>query len=332
MFFSSLLRQALEEQIIGQEQAVVALTRAVTLAAARRRHPRRPLAALLFVGPAGSGKTSAAQALARVLLGDEARMIYIENRQFGDLAEAERHLHGQLRAGYASALASGQQASVLLFDDVDRAAPEIRNELASGIGRGEILVKGTRFPLEHCFVLFACTLARRKMEQLTGRTVGFSRESETLLEVPYFQTVALEEMDGLVGERLVRRIDEVVPFSAVAEGDVVTLLDRKIAQMERALAARAIGLIVDPGARAFLLRLGVVDLNHGFRQIKRATRNYLEFPLADLALSGRLVPGAAVIVSHELPQAYLTFRLAVPRLAPSGLALRDPRERGLALA
>ena len=79
-----------------------------------------------------------------------------------------------------------------------------------------------------------------------------------------------------------------------------------------ALAASSIGMIVDSGAKAFLLRLGLADLNHGFRQIKRAIRNYLEFPLADIAMSHRLVPGTTVFVTHELPQSHLGFRVATP--------------------
>jgi ATP-dependent Clp protease ATP-binding subunit ClpC len=332
MFFSNLLRQALEDQIIGQEQAVLALTRVVALAVAGRSHPNRPLAALLFVGPTGSGKTTAAQALARVLLGDESRMVFIEGRPFGDLVDAERHLHDQLRAGFASALAAGHRASIILFDDVDKAPPEIRNELAAGIGRGEILVRGTRFPLANCFIICACTLSKRKMEQIAGRTVGFSPETATMLEIPRYQAIALEEMDALVGERLVRRLDEIVPFTPIGERDVVRLLDREVVQIERALAASSIGLIIDAGAKAFLLRLGLVDLNHGFRQIKRAIRNYLEFPLADVAMSHRLVPGTAVFVTHELPQSHLSFRVAIPRLAASDGALLGPQLHPIPLA
>jgi ATP-dependent Clp protease ATP-binding subunit ClpA len=308
--FSNLLRHALDAEIIGQEQAVVALTRAVTLAVAGRRNAHRPLAALLFVGPTGSGKTSAALALARVLLGDPARMVYIEGRPFADVADAERHILEQLEAG----LARAGPVSVILFDDVDKTPHEIRNELAAGIGRGELTVAGTRFPLANAFVVCACTLARREMEQITGRTVGFTSESATMLEMPRYQAVALERMDALVGERLVRRLDEIVPFAPIGERDVVLLLDREVAHIERALAAGGVGMVVDASAKAFMLQLGLVDVNHGFRQIKRAIRNYLEFPLADFAMSNRLVCGTTIFVTHELPLAHLSFRLAIPRL------------------
>jgi ATP-dependent Clp protease ATP-binding subunit ClpA len=316
--FSSHLRKALEAEIIGQEQAVLALTRAVTLAVGGRRNALRPLAALLFVGPTGSGKTSAALALARVLLGDEGRIVYIEGRPFADAADAEHHVHDQLRAGLGTSVKPERRVSVILFDDVDKAPLEIRNELAAGIGRGELLIAGARFPLSDAFVVCACTPSRREMEQLTGRTVGFTPDSATMLEIPRYQAVALEEMDSLVGERLVRRLDEIVPFTPITERDVVRLLDREVAGIERALASIAIGMVVDARATAFLLRLGLADLNHGFRQIKRAIRNYLEFPLADFAMSNRLSRGMTVFVTHELPLTHLSFRVAIPRLGLVG--------------
>jgi ATP-dependent Clp protease ATP-binding subunit ClpC len=318
MFFSHRLREALEAQIVGQEQAVLALTRAVALAVAGRRHVARPLATLLFVGPSGSGKTSAARALARVLLGDDSRLVYVEGRPFAGLDDAERHLHGQLCSGFEAALAAGQRASIVLFDDVDKAPAEIRNEVAAGIGRGEIALRGARFPLANSVIVCACTLSKRKMELVAGRTVGFSPEAATAIEIPWYQAVALDEMDALVGERLVRRIDEIIAFTPIGEREVSTLLDREVAEIELGLAAKGTGLVVDAGAKTFLLRLGLADLNHGFRQVKRAIRNYLEFPLVDLALSRRLSPGATVFVTHELPQSHLSFRVAIPRADGDG--------------
>jgi ATP-dependent Clp protease ATP-binding subunit ClpC len=324
MFFSNLLSQALEERIVGQEQAVHALTRAVALAIAGRRHAYRPLASLLFIGPTGSGKTSTAKALARVLLGDESGLIFVEGRPFGDLADAERHVHAQLCAGFEASRARGDRVSVILFDDVEKTPPEILNELAAGIGHGDLVLRGEHFPLASSFLLFACTLSRRKIEQLTGRTVGFTPESAPMTEIPRYQAVALEEMDSLVGERLVRRLDEIVPFSSIGEREVAKLLDREVADVERSLAAVGVGMVTDASAKSFLLHLGLLDLTHGFRQINRAIRNYLEFPLADLAMSSRLVPGTTVFVTHELPLSHLSFQVAIPRLgAPDGAVFRS---------
>ena len=115
----------------------------------------------------------------------------------------------------------------------------------------------------------------------------------------------------------IRRLDEIVPFSPIGERDIVRLLDREVARTERALAASGIGMVVDSSAKAFLLELGLADVNHGFRQIMRAIRNYLEFPLADFAMSNRLMCGTTIFVTHELPLAHLSFRVAIPMLGRS---------------
>jgi ATP-dependent Clp protease ATP-binding subunit ClpB len=137
------------------------------------------------------------------------------------------------------------------------------------------------------------------------------------------QAVALEEVDSRLGPRLVSRIDEIVVFERLSEQNIVTLLERQLAEIERYLAGCCIGFIIEQEAKTFLLKEGLEDLNHGARQITRVVRNYLEFPLSDLMLSGRLVPGTTVAVKHRPPSIFLDFLIMVPGLASEDLpALR----------
>jgi ATP-dependent Clp protease ATP-binding subunit ClpC len=328
MVFSSYLMQALQEQVVGQEYAIAALTRAVTLALTYRRHDNanRPLAVLLFAGPTGSGKIYVAQSLAHVLLGDKRKVIYI-NCQLLQLPSATQpspyplsSLYEQLMAGSLLSQMTPpftpSPFSVLVFERIDQAPPVFRDYLATAIDRGVIYASGNIFSLRNTFTILTSDLSKKQTDQLVGRTIGFFRDEETE-ESPRQHLVVLEEIDNLLGANLVNRIDEIVIFQRLNEQNVITLLERKLVEIDRHLASNGIGFSIDDEAKTFLIRHCLEDPTHRVRQINRVLRNYLEFPLSDLMLSARLMAGMAVIVKHEPRRSFLNFRIVVPRLTPS---------------
>jgi ATP-dependent Clp protease ATP-binding subunit ClpC len=319
MVFSNHLMDALQGQIVGQDYAVTALTRAVTLALAGRRHSRRPLAVLLFVGPSGSGKTHVAQSLARVLHGHERKLISVNCSQLAQSADPLNNLGEQLTVGHwlANATLPDQPSafSILVIEKVDKVPATFRDYLAAAIDRGQLYAAGQLFSLRNAFIILTSDLAKRQTEQLIGRTIGFFRDGENEFESSRQHTLALEEMDHLLGAYLVNHIDEIILFESLSEQKIVTLLKQQLAELEEYLAGLSIGLMIDETAETFLLKHSLEDLTHGMRQISRVVRNHLEFPLADLVFSRRLMPGTTVLVKHEAPHSYLHFHLMVPRFA-----------------
>jgi len=316
MLFSNLLLTSLHEQTVGQDYAVAALTRAVTLAMAGIRHRNGVLGSLLFIGPPSSGKNHMARVLSNVLNSTRMPMICINCRQ---TAQEELRV-GPERALISSCLESrGPLISNLLppviaFEDVDKATASFRDELALSIDRGSIHAMGMNISLMNSFVILICELSRRKTDQLAGRTIGFFFDGETEAEMSRRQAVALEEVDARLGPRLVSRIDEIVVFDRLNQQGIITLLERQILEIECYLARFCIGLITEPEAKTFLLKGGLEDLNHGARQISRMVRNYLEFPLSDLILSRRLVPGTTAIVRYSRSKSFLDFEIMTPTL------------------
>ncbi|HSB09700.1 MAG TPA: AAA family ATPase [Blastocatellia bacterium] len=319
MVFSNFIMQALQDETVGQEYAVAALTRAVTLSMAGLRRRADVAAVLVFIGPPSSGKNHMARALTRVLTGSEKAMTCINCQQI-EQSDSPRATGNRPDSGYLHRQIWFDPApgfNVVVFEEIDKAPPAFRDDLALAIDRGAIWTPGLAVSFRNSFVILISELSRRKADQLVGRTIGFLLDAETEVEMSRRQAVVLEEVDARLGQRLVSRIDEIVVFDRLNEQNIVTLLERQISAIEAYLSRFYIGFIIEQEAKTFLLKGGLEDLNHGARQITRVVRNYLEFPLADLMLSRRLVPGTTAIVRYDHPRSFLHFEIMTPSLAAS---------------
>jgi ATP-dependent Clp protease ATP-binding subunit ClpC len=330
MVFSQHLLDALRQQVVGQEYAVAALTRAVTLALTRMRHQNRPVGSFIFAGPTGSGKTHVARSLAQVVFGDERSVIYVNCRQVSQSKDQWQNLFEQLVAGCWQISIRhplyGLPFVILVFEEIDKAPSELRENLAAAIDRGGLVAKGQFFSLRDALIIMTTTLSKKQTDQIVGRTIGFFREGEPESETKGQHVLALEEMDRIVGAHLVGRSDEIILFERLTPEHLGLLLDRKLASIERCLAISGVSFVVQTSARSFLLESGTEDLAHGVRQINRAVRNLIEFPLADLMLSGRITAGTGVHLSHQPPRSFLNFQIAVPVVLPAHMPVAKPLE------
>jgi ATP-dependent Clp protease ATP-binding subunit ClpC len=319
MVFSNFVMQALQNQIVGQEYAVDAVTRAITLAFAGLRRRRNVLGVLLFIGPAGSGKTHMSRTMARLFTGEEHTMLHVNCRQSDQATDPFASFEEQMKAAQNRTSAGNpplQVFNVIVFGEIDNANEAFRDELALAIDRGSISMPGGIFSLSNSFVILISDLSRKKADQLVGRTIGFFLDGESAGEMSRRQAAALEEVDQNLGPRLVSRIDEIVVFDRLSQQNIITFLERQLSEIERYLAGWCIGFIIEQDAKTFLLKEGLDDLNHGARQITRVVRNHLEFPIADLILSRSLVPGTTVTVKHEQTRRFLNFEIMVPCIEP----------------
>ena len=333
MVFSRHLLDALRQEVVGHEYAVTALTRAITIAFTRMRAPNRPIAALIFAGPAGSGKTHVARSLARVAFGDEGSVIYVNCQQVSQAKDPSLNLSEQLLGGYCQIAIRRPLPTapfvILVFEEIEKAAPQLRDDLAAAIQRGALLTRGLVFPLHNTLIIMTTTLTKKQTDQIIGRTIGFFSEGEPDYQTRERHVLALEEMDRILGAYLVGRSDEVILFERLTAQHLELLLDRRLAGVEKYLASFGIGFGIDSAARSFLLERGVEDMAHGVRQINRAVKNLVEFPIADLMLSGRLTPTTSVLARHEPPRSFLNFQITIPFMLPANVPVQEPVELDL---
>lgn len=266
-----------------------------------------------------------ARVLARVLTGSEQSMTCINCRE---IDRNESDSEARTLAYSPSLRIAALPFNVVVFEEIDKSPQSFRDNLALAIDRGTIWTAGGALSLGNSFVILISELSRKKTDQLAGRTIGFFLDGETEAEMSKRQAVALEEVDARLGPRLVSRIDEIVVFERLNEQNIVTLLERQLSEIERYLASFCIGFIIEQEAKTFLLKEGLADLNHGARQITRVVRNYVEFPLVDLMLSHRLVPGTTAIVKYEKPRSFLNFEIMIPSLSTGFSAARGHAAHG----
>src|SRR5262249_29678219 len=202
------------------------------LAYAGLRRRGNMLGALLFIGPAGSGKTHMARTLSRLLTGSEHAMLYVNCQQLDPATDPLASFEGQVKAKNraAAGVASSPAFNLIVFEEIDKATDAFRDDLALAFDCGSIALPGGVFSLSNSFVILISDLSRKKADQLIGRTIGFFLDGESASEMSRRQAVALEEVDQRLGPRLVSRVDEIVVFDRLNQQNIITLLERELSE------------------------------------------------------------------------------------------------------
>ena len=327
---SQRLLAALQERVVGQEYAITAVTRAVVRALAGAPGDSSPISVLLFAGPTASGKTHVARSLAKVLFGDERKIIYINCCQLGQARDPLLNFHEQLVGGFWRWLGTPSYSafpiSLMVLEEIDKAPAGFLETLTSAIDRGWISSKGLSFGTRNLLIILTVTLSKKQVDQFVGRSIGFFADGETVSDLSKRHISVLEEMDNIIGAHIVSRTDEIVLFERLTGQHIAAFLERRLSNITGLMAAYGVSLVLDQEAKDYMVSQGAEDLTHGMRQINRVIKNMIEFPLSDLIISGRLVPGSIVAVSYESPRVFLNFQIVTPLFTPPGYPLWGPVE------
>ncbi|MEM7569514.1 MAG: ATP-dependent chaperone ClpB [Pseudomonadota bacterium] len=283
------MESVLGARVIGQSEAITAVSKAVRRARAGLKDPGRPLGSFLFLGPTGVGKTELTKSLAQFLFDDDAAMVRIDMSEFMEKHSVARLIGappgyvGYDEGGVLTEAVRRRPYQVVLFDEVEKAHRDVFNVLLQVLDDG-------------------------RLTDGQGRTVDFSNTliiltsnlgSELIAAMPEGQDVetvrdgVMEVVRSAFRPEFLNRLDETILFHRLSLEHMAGIVDIQVAHVERLLADRKITLELDQSARTWLGKVGY-DPVYGARPLKRAVQRYLQDPLADMILSGALPDGAAV--------------------------------------
>ncbi|QNE90159.1 ATP-dependent Clp protease ATP-binding subunit [Corynebacterium incognita] len=299
------MEDVLHKRIIGQDEAVKSVSRAIRRTRAGLKDPKRPSGSFIFAGPSGVGKTELSKALAEFLFGDEDSLISIDMGEFHDRFTASR-LFGA-PPGYVGHEDGGQLTekvrrkpfSVVLFDEIEKAHKEIYNTLLQVLEEGRLTDgQGRVVDFKNTVLIFTSNLGTQDISKAVG--LGFTSDNET------DSTAQYERMKNKVNDELkkhfrpefLNRIDDVVVFHQLTREDIVKMVDLLIARTDKQLAEKDMGIELTEKARNLLAQRGF-DPVLGARPLRRTIQREIEDTLSEKILFGELGAGEIVTVDVE---------------------------------
>jgi ATP-dependent Clp protease ATP-binding subunit ClpC len=301
---SERLRTLLEAEVVGQPRAVETLVRALTVAFSGVANPLRPVGTYLFVGPSGTGKTHLARSVAKVLHGDPRRLVAFDLVRFSGANEWEALLQDlsphfrQRIAVHDPSIYSLGAASVLLFEHLDRAKPELVQTLLTALESGQIPLPDNRLgSLTGCLILLTSNLCDREILDAGRAEIGFSPRGETDRGVGarIFDTVSAA-IDKRWGAHFLGHLDDLLVFHPLSPSHLPPILRLFERQLNERLAERRVTLEMTDEAIGYLVDRSFRELRSGAWPTLRAFRRFVLFPVADLLEAGKAGSGSRIVV------------------------------------
>ncbi|HEY3747868.1 MAG TPA: ATP-dependent Clp protease ATP-binding subunit [Pseudonocardiaceae bacterium] len=297
------MEDELHKRIIGQEQAVMAVSKAIRRTRAGLKDPKRPSGSFIFAGPSGVGKTELSKALANFLFGDDDALIQIDMGEFHDRYTASR-LFGA-PPGYVGYEEGGQLTekvrrkpfSVVLFDEIEKAHQEVYNTLLQVLEDGRLTDgQGRTVDFKNTVIIFTSNLGTSDISKAVG--LGFARGKTDGSNYERMKQKVNDELKKHFRPEFLNRIDDIIVFNQLTQDQIIEMVDLMIARVETQLKSKDMSLELTTRAKKLLARRGF-DPVLGARPLRRTIQRELEDQLSEKILFGDLVPGQIIVVDVE---------------------------------
>jgi ATP-dependent Clp protease ATP-binding subunit ClpC len=297
------LEEELHRRLIGQDEAVTAVARAVRRSRAELRDPRRPIGSFVFVGPTGVGKTELARALAGALFGSDDAMIKLDMSEFMEGHNAARLVGappgyvGYDQAGQLTEAVRRKPYSVVLFDEIEKAHPKVFELLLQILEDGRLSdAKGRVVDFKNTIIVLTSNVGASLL--MKRAEMGFSRarqdEASEQAEYERMKDRIMPEIRQLFRPEFMNRLDDIIMFHALSKPQVRRVLDILLLQTQARLSEQFISLDLTDAARDLVVERGY-DPDFGARPLRRTLQNMLQDPLAEGLLKGEFQPGDRVL-------------------------------------
>jgi ATP-dependent Clp protease ATP-binding subunit ClpB len=291
----------LHQQVIGQDEAIQAVSAAIRRSRAGLSDPNRPIGSFLFLGPTGVGKTECCKALASFLFDTDEAMVRIDMSEFMEKHSIARLIGappgyvGYEQGGYLTESVRRRPYCVILLDEVEKAHPDVFNVLLQVLDDGRLTDgQGRTVDFRHCVIVMTSNLGSHIIQEFSG--------DDSLMK-----KAVLEAAGKFFRPEFLNRIDDAVVFHALKANDIRHIADLQMQRVQKRLLDRNFQLLITQDLLAFLAKVGY-DPVYGARPLKRAVQQYVENPLSSAILSGQFLPGDQIIV--EVNDENLIFKKA----------------------
>lgn len=306
------MEDELKSRVIGQDEAVVAISRALRRSRADLKDPRRPIGSFILLGPTGVGKTYLARNLAEFMFGDKEALIQIDMSEYMEKFTSSRLIGsppgyvGYEEGGQLSEAVRRRPYSVVLFDEIEKAHPDVMNLLLQILEEGIITDSlGRKIDFRNTIIIMTTNVGADVIKRQV--TLGFGAMGGGDENYDNMRDKILEKAKEAFKPEFLNRLDEKIVFHVLDRDNLIRIVDLEIATVVKRLAAKNIHLKLDKKAKEFLIEQGY-DPNYGARPMRRAVERHIEDPLAEHLLRGDITPGQIVKITHKKDEKYLTFR------------------------
>jgi ATP-dependent Clp protease ATP-binding subunit ClpC len=296
------MEEEIKKRLVGQDEAVTAITKAIRRSRAGLGDPRKPIGSFIFLGPTGVGKTELARCLAAFLFEDEDSLIRIDMSEYMEKFSVSRLIGAP--PGYVGYEEGGQLTekvrrkpySVVLLDEIEKAHPEVFNILLQMLDDGALTDSfGRRVDFKNSVVIMTSNLGTREIK--SGKALGFQKD-DLISTFEQMKQKITDELKRTFNPELLNRIDEVIIFKPLGMNEIMQIIDILLKDVAKRLTEKGITFELTDKAKEFLAEKGY-NPTFGARPLKRAIQKYLEDPLAEEILRGQFAKNCHVVVDQR---------------------------------
>ena len=309
------LEEHIDKAIIGQDEAVEAVSKAIRRGRSGISDPHRPIGSFLFMGPTGVGKTELARVIAREVFGGDNALIKIDMSEFGEKHNVSRLVGAP--AGYIGYDDGGKLTeavrrhpySVVLFDEIEKAHPDVFNMLLQILEDGILTDgQGNKVKFNNTVVILTSNLGAAEMydDQEMGFNVKTKADEKALNEeYENSKNAAMKALKKTMRPELINRLDAILVFHALTRKQVEQIFDKMINDLKARISEKSLGLKITPEAKDWLIKKGY-DPKNGARPLRRAIEDYLESLLSDAIITEQIKPGQIAVIALDKNKLKLT--------------------------
>jgi ATP-dependent Clp protease ATP-binding subunit ClpC len=297
------MEEELHKRVIGQDAAIIAVSKSIRRARAGIKDPKRPTGSFIFLGPSGVGKTELARTLAEFLFGDEDAMIqidmseYMEKHAVSRLVGSPPGYIGYDEGGQLTEAVRRKPYSVVLFDEIEKAHPDVFNILLQILEDGKLTdSQGRKVDFRNVIVIMTSNIGSASISK--NVSLGFNMSNEEGLSYDDMKTRVMGDLKKVFRPELLNRIDEIIVFPKLAKDEILQIVDLLMNRLRVQMAEHEVTIELTDEAKDLLVEKGW-DPAMGARPLRRAIQRYIEDPLADFVLGRQLEPGSTILVARK---------------------------------